>query len=335
MRDHTVAVVALLGDVALRLILRSRRRATVVVDTHNLYRVAARAESMAAQQDGERLSEVSIEGIDDRVERRVGPTEPDKDIEGGGTDAQDVRALVGVTERNHAVQDEEGQPTAHENAHDDREGLENFGFTFEGHLEGTFGLHTGIVTHATVAVLGAFGSSFECRDPAYLLMGNAVDACVSDQHNGHRYVKTDQGGGDGICPIKAGVAVVWRKLAICAVQLRVTGRLGFVPVQLHGDEGDKDGQRPRHTYHDERHLGRHLALVAERARNGPVAVHADDAQIQDGGGGTHDVKGHPDIAEGAEWPKPYNLSGRFPWHHQNGHQQVRNSQRYNKEVGDF
>lgn len=230
MGNHTVAVVALLGDVALRLILRSRRRATVVVDTHNLYRVAAWAESMAAQQNGERLSEVSIEGIDDRVERGVGPTEPDKDIEGGGTDAQEVRALVGVTERNHAVQDEEGQPTAHENAHDDREGLENFGFTFEGHLEGTFGLHTGIVTHATVAVLGAFGRSFECRDPAYLLMGNAVDAGVSDQHNGHRYVKTDQGGGDGICPIKAGVAVVWGKLAVCAVQLRVTGCQGFVPV---------------------------------------------------------------------------------------------------------
>lgn len=68
MRDHIVAVVALLGDLALRLILRSRWRATVVVDTHNLYSVAARTESMAAKQGGECLSKVSIEGIDDRVE---------------------------------------------------------------------------------------------------------------------------------------------------------------------------------------------------------------------------------------------------------------------------
>lgn len=230
MRDHIVAVVALLWDVAFRLILRSRRRATIVVDTHNLYSVAARAESMATQKDGERLSKVSIEGIDDGVERGVGPAEPDKDIEGRGADAQEVRALVRVTERNHAVQDEEGQPAAHENTHDDREGLENFGFTLEGHFEGTFGLHTGIVTHAAVAVLGAFGRSFERRDPAYLLLGDAVDAGVGDQHDGHGYVKTDQGRGDGICPIKAGVAVVWGKLAVGAVQLRVTGRLGFVPV---------------------------------------------------------------------------------------------------------
>lgn len=115
---------------------------------------------MTAQQDGERLAEVSIEGIDYGVEWGIGPTEPDKDIEGGGTDAEEVGALVRVAERNHAVQDKEGQPAAHENAHDDREGLENFGFTLEGHLEGTFGLHTAIVTHATVAVLGALGRSF-------------------------------------------------------------------------------------------------------------------------------------------------------------------------------
>lgn len=68
MRDHIVAVIALFGDVALRLILRSRRRATIVVDTHNLNSVAARAEPMTAQQDGERLAEVSIEGIDYGVE---------------------------------------------------------------------------------------------------------------------------------------------------------------------------------------------------------------------------------------------------------------------------
>lgn len=216
-RDDKVAVAALFRDVALRLIVRSRLRCPVVINTHNLYSVAPGAESVAAQQDGERLTEVSVEGIDDGVERGVGPTEPDEDIEGGGTDAREVSALVGVAERNHAVQYKEGQPAAHKHAHDDRQGFENFGFTLEGHLEGTFRLHTCVVSHATVAVLGTLCRTLQGGYPAYLLLGDAVDSGVSDQHDGHWDVKTDERRGNGVRPIKAGVAVVRWKLAEGAV----------------------------------------------------------------------------------------------------------------------
>lgn len=72
MRDHIAGcVVALLWDVTLGLILTVwvRGRGThVVVNTDDLNGVAPRAEPVAAQEDGEGLAEVGIEGIDDGVE---------------------------------------------------------------------------------------------------------------------------------------------------------------------------------------------------------------------------------------------------------------------------
>lgn len=92
MGNHIVGcVVALLWDVTLGLILTVgvRGRAPhVVVNTDDLNGVAARAEPVASQEDGEGLAEVCVEGIDDGVERRICPAEPHKYIESGGADAR-------------------------------------------------------------------------------------------------------------------------------------------------------------------------------------------------------------------------------------------------------
>lgn len=120
-------MVALLWDVTLGLILTvgvRGRGAHIVVYTDDLDGVAPRTELVAAQEDGEGLAEVGVEGIDDGVERGVCPAKPDKHVEGGGADgAGEVLGTVRLAERNHAVKDEEGQPAAHKHSHDDRERL--------------------------------------------------------------------------------------------------------------------------------------------------------------------------------------------------------------------
>lgn len=102
-------------------------RAThVVVNTDDLDGIVARAKPVAAQKDGEGLAEVCVEGVDDGVEGGICPTEPHKHVEGSGADAGEFCGpvwQVDLTERNHAVQDEEGQPAAHKHTHDDRECL--------------------------------------------------------------------------------------------------------------------------------------------------------------------------------------------------------------------
>lgn len=118
-------MVALFWDVTLGLILTvgvRGRGAHVVVNTDDLDGVAPRTEPVAAQQDGEGLAEVSVEGIDDGVERGVCPAEPHKHIEGGGADTGEVSGTVRqvrLTEWHHAVKDKEGQPAAHKHSHDD------------------------------------------------------------------------------------------------------------------------------------------------------------------------------------------------------------------------
>lgn len=107
--DKAGGVVALFGNVALGLILAvgvGGRGAHVVVDADNLYGVAPGAQPVAAQEDGEGLAEVSIEGIDDGVEGGVGPAKPHKDIEGGGADTGELSGAVweaDLAEWNHAV----------------------------------------------------------------------------------------------------------------------------------------------------------------------------------------------------------------------------------------
>lgn len=73
----------------------------------------------------------------------------------------------------------------------------------------------------------------------------------------------------------------------------------LVPAELHvGWRRDKNRQSPCHTDQNEGCLGGHLPLIPEGARDGPIPVHTDHTEIEDGCGGAHDVKGHPDVTEG-------------------------------------
>lgn len=83
---------------------------------------SARAKLATSQEVGEDLPKVSIEGIDDGVEGGVGPSKPDEDVEGGLTDAGEPSPGVtgwALAEGHHAVQNEEGQPAADKDTHDD------------------------------------------------------------------------------------------------------------------------------------------------------------------------------------------------------------------------
>lgn len=187
-----------------------------------------------------------------------------------------------------------------------------------------------------MTVFGTLSCPLQSRYSPYLFLGDAVDPGVGDDHNSHRDVEADKGGGDSVGPVKAGVAVVRGQIArVCSIQLCVAGCLSFVPVELNRNEGDENRQGPCHTDHQTRHFRGHLAFIAEWARDGPVSVHTNHTQVQDRGSGAHDVKRHPDIAEGSKWPKPHNLCRRLPRHYQDSYQKVRDGQGDDKEVSDL
>ncbi len=170
-------------------------------------------------------------------------------------------------------------------------------------------------------------------DPADLYLRNTEYPRVRGDHDDHGDVETYQWRRDGIRPVQVGFAVVAVVGAVARCALPIV--LSHVPVELDRDKRDEDGQGPRHSDHHESHPVGHLALVPERARYGPVAVHADDAQVEDGRGGAHDVKGDPDAAKPAEEPSARHRGYCLPRHHQDGYEEIRNGQRNNEKVGHF
>ena len=71
---------------------------------------------------------------------------------------------------------------------------------------------------------------------------------------------------------------------------------GGAPPPGNGGEGDDAGADPDHEDEADRPPVGHLAGVLERVGDGPVAVHGDDAEVEDGGGGGEDVQGVPQVA---------------------------------------
>jgi len=296
----------------------------VVAEVDRLHHVVG-AKVFTAQDGDESPPEVRIEGVDDGIEGRVGPPDPNKGVENGLADARQLSWFVpgGITKGHHAVEHKERQPAEDKDAHDDGEGLEDLGLLLEGALQ------VGCVrARAAAAALGAFQCAFQ-GEPADLPLGNAEDAAVGHDHDGNRDVEADEGRRDGVSPVEV------RITALPGDVLPLVELLVLVPPQLHGDEGNEEGQQPRHPNHGRSHTWCHPPLVAEGVGDGPVAVHADDAQIEDRGGGAHDVKSHPDVAESPKGPKPHRLSSSPPRHHQHGQQEVGHSQGDDEEVGDL
>lgn len=223
-----------------------------------------------------------------------------------------VALLFRLAERQQTVEQEEGQPAANEDSHYDGEGLQHLGLLAQGTPQRGGGL---------LAVSWPLAScSLEGGDAADLGLGNSVDPGIGDDHDGHRDVEADKGGGDGISAVQADITVGFPRQPGAWIS-RV---LGFMPVELHWDEGDEDGEGPGHGYHGTGKALGHPALIAKGAGDGPVPVQADDAEVEDGGGGAHDVEGHPGVTKAAakEPGATGHLSDRLPGHHQEGHTEV-------------
>ena len=165
--------------------------------------MASWIKSVAAQQDGEGLTEICIEGIDDGVEGGISPAEPHEHVKGGGADAgESLPSAWLLAEGNHAVENEEREPAAHKHPHDHREGLQHLGLPLERHFEGALGLgDAGASAHAVVSVLGTFGRSLQRGDPPDLSVCDAVDLGVGGHHDGHGDVEAYERGGDGVGPV--------------------------------------------------------------------------------------------------------------------------------------
>ncbi len=73
--------------------------------------------------------------------------------------------------------------------------------------------------------------------------------------------------------------------------------------------------------------------VVQRPGDGPVAVDADHAQVEDGRRARQDVEGHPSVAgAGAERPSAQHLVDQGHRHHQEGHAQVGHGQRHQQVI---
>lgn len=175
------------------------------------------------------------------------------------------------------------------------------------------------------------GRALQRGDPADLRLSDTEDPRVRGDHDHHGNVEANERRRYRVRAVQISFAVLLANVSINAIARanRVSLRhalVCLVPVELDGDEGDEHGERPGHAYHHEGHAPRHLALVAKRTSDRPVAVHANDAQVQDGRRGTHDVEGHPDGAEAAEEPRPRHRRHGLEGHHQQRHQEVRHRQ---------
>ena len=99
-------------------------------------------------------------------------------------------------------------------------------------------------------------------------------------------------------------------------------------------DGHDGGHGPHDGDHDGHALGRALHGVLEGARDDQVPVHADHAQVEDGGGAQQHVRRRPHVADGgAQHPGLVDLLRGAQRHDQDGHQQVRHRQRHDQQVG--
>lgn len=190
--------IRLFGAGPFGLVLAGKNHCPIVVNADSLDGIARQgAEPVAAQQGGECLAEISVEGINDGVEGRIGPSKPYKNIKGGGVNAESLCSLGrlgGLAEGNHAVQHKKWQPAAHKHPHDHRESLQHLRFPLEGHFEVALWLlavHAAPVATRVVAVLGVHCCSLQSRDAPDLLLSNPVYPGVGHYHDGHGDVEAN------------------------------------------------------------------------------------------------------------------------------------------------
>ncbi|XP_054687872.1 collagen alpha-2(I) chain-like [Grus americana] len=194
-------------------------------------------------------------------------------------------------ERQQTVEQEEGQPTANEDSHYDREGLQHLGLLAQGTPQRGGGL---------LAVGWPLPPcSLESRDAADLGLGNSVDPGVGDDHDGHGDVEADKGGGDedGKGP-GHGYHGTGKALRHPALIAKGAGD-GPVPVQADDAEVEDRGGRA----HDvEGHPGVTKAAAKEPGATGHLSDRLPG----------HHQEGHAEVRDGQRQHEPVAPAGRPP-----------------------
>lgn len=108
----------------------------------------------------------------------------------------------------------------------------------------------------------------------------------------------------------------------------------FVTYDEQGGERDAGGEAPDEDHPDDHPLGGALDAVLERFGDGVVAVDADHAQVEDGGGAAEDVEADPEVADDlAEDPAALDLVEHRHGHDEDGDAQVADGQADQEVVG--
>ena len=148
-----------------------------------------------------------------------------------------------------------------------------------------------------------------------------VDPAVERDEQQRGDVERAEGGVDGVENV-VGVHVAARHLL----------RLHLAPEERRQRDGD--GDHPGGGDHARCARRRALLGVLHRVRDGPVAVQRNYAQVEDGGGAARYVRGQPDVAHHLpERPRLADRVERADGHHQDGHEEVRDGQGGDQEVG--
>lgn len=108
-----------------------------------------------------------------------------------------------------------------------------------------------------------------------------------------------------------------------------------VPTHEYRYEADQSGQNPRTTQHTPHSSLSHDHRVLERADNGVIPIHADAAQVKNGGCGKVHVQRVPHVAhEPAEQPFTARQFGRgVERHRAHSHQEIRGCEAHHVAVG--
>jgi len=316
-------------------------RAEVVVPVRVVPTEPLAAAEVHADRVLERLSEVTVEvGVDDGVEGRVEVADPEEDLH------HQLGALAALAQVHGHVPDEKGQPAGYEGAHDETQSLGRLVFSL--HLVdvplggggvvvldvrvavvvGGVHHHLGRGVGAVPRVLRDGRVDLGPADHLLLFAGFEVDADVGADHDDAWYPKRHRRRDESVRLVDHELAHLWMLRPLQQVLV------GGVPAQEDGDKTDEPRGQPHAGQHDGHGAPGDLVGVLERFDDGVVAVHADAAQVHDGGRREQHVAAVPEVASRLiEEPSPRECVYRVEAHGQQSDQDVGACQGHDEVVG--
>lgn len=139
------------------------------------------------------------------------------------------------------------------------------------------------------------------------LLGNAVDLAINEYHDDPRREEGHEAGGENVPRLVDEETLLPPCVALFLLRLQILLLLSHEERR----RGDDDRYEPHDADHGLNPLGRPFAVVADGFRDGPVAVEADGAEVDDGGGAKQNVQSQVEGAPGGtEVPVAHDLEGR-------------------------